>query len=131
MTAGREYHDVTIASMAMLRDIAAALASIPERELRGFRLAIDNSPHLVPGLSAWLEGTVDWELHRRRWFVYHLFGPHAAIDDTEAEASLVALAVLAARYRADWRVDADRAADFLDLSAALLRDEVELAGRSL
>lgn len=60
--------------------------------------------------------------------MYHLFGPHAAIDETEAEASLVALAVLAAHYRADWRVDADRVADFLELSAALLRDEVEREG---
>jgi HEAT repeat protein len=50
------------------------------------RLAIDSSPDLVPGLHAWLEGTVDWELHRRRGFVYHLFGPHAAIDATEAQA---------------------------------------------
>jgi hypothetical protein len=111
-----------------LTRVAAALATIPEGELRGLRRAIDNSPDLVPGLPAWLEGTVDWELHCRRGFVYHLFGPHAAIDDTEAEASLVALAVLAARYRFDWRVDADRVADFLNRSAALLRDEVKREG---
>jgi hypothetical protein len=33
-------------------------------------------------------------------------------------ATLVALVTLAARFRCDWRVDAVRAVDFLDLSAA-------------
>jgi hypothetical protein len=70
---------------------------------------------------------VDWELHRRTGVCYHLLGPHAAIDDTEVEASLVALAVLAGRYRQVGRRDAGCVADFLDLSAALLRDEVERA----
>jgi hypothetical protein len=98
----------------------AALAAIPERELRGLRLAINGSPGLVPGLSAWLGGATDWELHRRTGFWYHLFGPHAAIDDTETEASLVALA-------ARFRPNGSRIADFLDLAAALLRDEVERA----
>jgi hypothetical protein len=39
-----------------------------------------------------------------------------------------ALAVLAARYRADWRVDADRVAEFLELAAALLRESMRLQG---
>jgi hypothetical protein len=32
--------------------MAAALATIPEGELRGLGLAIDRSPDLVPGLRA-------------------------------------------------------------------------------
>jgi hypothetical protein len=60
-------------------------------------------------------------LLRRQAFLYPLLGPHAAIDETEAEASLVALAVLAARFRPN----SSQIADFLELSAALLRDEVE------
>ena len=59
---------------------------------------------------AWLAGATDWELLRRRAFLYPLLGPHAAIDDTETEASLVALAT---RYRTDWRADACLVADFL------------------
>ena len=116
--------------MTTLNDIAAALAGIPERELRGLRVAINNSPDLVPGLLAWLEAAVDWELHHRTGFRYHLFGPHAAIDDTEVEASLVALAVLAGRYRQVGRRDAGRVAHFLDLSGALLRDEIERSAKA-
>jgi hypothetical protein len=113
--------------MATITDIAAALAAIPERELRGLRVAINDSPNLVPGLQAWLEAAVDWELHRRTGFCYHLFGPIAAIDNTEYDASLASLAVLADRYRQGGRQDAGLVADFLDLAAALLRDEVERA----
>ena len=51
----------------------------------------------------------------------------AAINDTEVEASFVELAVLAGRYRLDGRRDVGLVADFLDLAAALLRDEVERA----
>jgi hypothetical protein len=76
---------------------------------------------------AWLEAAVDWELHRRTGFLYHLFGPIAAIDETEPEASLVALAVLAGRYRQFGGRGTGLVKDFLDLSAALLRDEVERA----
>jgi hypothetical protein len=113
--------------MTTLKDIAAALAAIPERHLRQLWADVEGSPHLVPGLAAWLEGAVDWELHRRTGFCYHLFGPHAAIDNTEYDASLAALAVLAGRYRPGGRRDAGLVADFLDLAATLLRDEVERA----
>jgi hypothetical protein len=37
--------------MTTLHDIAA-LATIPKRELRGLRLAVDRSPDLVPSLWA-------------------------------------------------------------------------------
>ena len=113
--------------MATLKDIAAALGRASEHELRSLWSEVNGSRLLKPGLVAWLEAAVDWELHRRMGFCYHLFGPTAAIDDTEAEASLVALAVLAGRYRQFGRRGAGLVADFLDLSAALLRDEVERA----
>jgi hypothetical protein len=117
----------TIVGVATLNDIADALAVVPERELRSLWADVENCPHLTPGLLAWLEAAVDWELHRRRGFLYHLLGPTAAIDDTECDASLAALAVLAGRCRLDVRRDVGLVADFLDLAAALLRDEVERA----
>ena len=52
--------------------------------------------HLKPGLLAWPEAPVAWALQRRRGFLYHPFGPTAAIDDSEYDASLAALA---GRYR--------------------------------
>lgn len=123
-TVGKTNSDVTIAGMATLDDVATALAVIREQGLRALRAEVSGSPDLKPGLVAWIEAAVDWELHRRRGFVYHLFGPHAAIDDTEAEASLVALAALAGRYRQDGHQGAERVADFLDLAAAMLSDVV-------
>jgi hypothetical protein len=111
--------------MATLKDVAAALAAIPEHELRALWATVEGSPIVTPGLTAWLEGAIDWELHRRIGFLHHLFGPHAAIDDSEAEGSLAALAALAGRYRQAGHRNAGIVADFLELAAALLREEVD------
>jgi hypothetical protein len=109
------------------REAEAGEAEDKKRELRSLWANVEPSPNLKPGLMAWLEAAMDWELHRRRAFLYHLFGPTAAIDDSEYDASLAALAVLAGRYRQHRLSDADRIADLLDLAAALLRDELETA----
>jgi hypothetical protein len=57
--------------------------------------------------------------------VYQLLGPHAAIDDTEIDSSLIALAVLSACFRGDGRTDSVPVADFLELTATVLRAEIE------
>ena len=73
-------------------DVTAALATIPDRDLHGLDFAIDASPNVVPGLLAWLEAAVDWEINRRAGMFYRLLGPRAAIDDTETDVSLTTLA---------------------------------------
>lgn len=106
-------------------DLAAALATISDRDLCGLRAAIDGSPDVVPGLLAWLESAVDWESSRRAGMFYPLLGPRAAIDDTETDASLMALAILAECFRGDGRSESKTVADFLELTASTLRAQVE------
>ena len=106
-------------------DLAAALATISDRDLAGLRAAIGGSPNVVPGLLAWLESAVDWESSRRAGMFYPLLGPRAAIDDTETDASLMALAVLAACFRGDGRSESKTVAEFFELTASTLRAESE------
>ena len=105
--------------------LTAVLATIPDRDLHGLGLAIDGSPNVVPGLLAWLEAAVDWEVNRRAGMFYPLLGPRAAIDDTETDASLMTLAILAACFRGDGRSESKPVAEFLELAASTLRAEVE------
>ena len=60
---------------------------------------------------------------------YLLLGPHAAINDPEIDRSLVALAVLAACFRNDGQTDSVPIADFLKLTATVLRAEVQRPDR--
>ena len=90
--------------------IAAALAAISDDELQALHAATVGAPAVVPGLQAWLEAAVDWAINDRAGFHYELLGPHAAIDDNEAAPSLLALAVLSARFG-----DGTPIADFLDV----------------
>ena len=106
-------------------DVTVALATIPDRDLHGLDFAIDASPNVVPGLLAWLEAAVDWEINRRAGMFYPLLGPRAAIDDTETDVSLATLAVLAACFRGDGRRESRSVAEFLELTAVTLRAEVE------
>jgi hypothetical protein len=105
--------------------VAAALATISYRDLRGLSAAIGNSPNIVPGLLAWLDTAVDWEIDRRAGIFYPLLGPRAAIDDTELNTSLMTLAVLVACFRGDGRSESEPVAEFLALTASTLRAEVE------
>jgi hypothetical protein len=79
----------------------------------------------VPGLLAWLETAVDWEVNRRAGIFYALLGPRAAIDDAELNASLMTLAVLVACFRGDGRSESKSVADFLELNASTLRAEIK------
>ena len=115
--------------MDTLRDLGATLAAIPQQGLDGLRAAIDGSPGLPPGLLAWLEGTLDWEVNRRAGLSYRLQGPLAAIDDSEVEMSLAALAMLAGHFRASPLQEGAAIAPLFELSAAILRDEIDRADR--
>lgn len=106
-------------------DLKAALGTISDRDLCGLGAAIDGSPNVVPGLLAWLEAAVAWEVNRRDGMSYPLLGPRAAIDDTEIDASLMTLAILAAHFRDDGRSESKAVAEFLELTASTLRAEVE------
>ena len=114
--------------MDLPADVAAALATISYRDLRGLSAAIGNSPNIVPGLLAWLDTAVDWEIDRRAGIFYPLLGPRAAIDDTELNTSLMTLAVLVACFRGDGRSESKPVAEFLALTASTLRAEVERPG---
>ena len=102
-----------------------SLAAIPDRDLDGLRTAIRGSPNAVPGLLAWLDHAVDWEVDRRAGRFYPLQGPRAAIDDAEFEGSLLILTMLSEQFRHDGREGSDAVADLLALTAAVLRVEVE------
>jgi hypothetical protein len=52
--------------MTTLTNLATALAVLGERELLGLRAALDGSPNFAPGLLAWLEHAVGWEIDRRK-----------------------------------------------------------------
>ena len=115
--------------MDTILDLSAALAAISDQQLSALQLAIDHSPDFARGLLAWLEHAVDWECDRRAGHHYPLQGPHAAIDIVEVDQSLAALALLAANFRSVSEMDNHAVADFLDISAATLRAEVERPGR--
>jgi len=108
-----------------LSDLTRTLAVIPREGLYGLRAAIDGSPHFAPGLLAWLEHAVDWEINRREGRSYRLQGPRAAIDDSEIEHSLITLAMLAGQFRDSPLPEGVSVAPFLDVAAAILRAEDE------
>ena len=81
-----------------LEGIRAACAAIPDALLVGLQGAADESPHLAPGLLAFVSHACDWELDRRRGRAYSLNGPHAAIPPEEMGASFATLAVLLATF---------------------------------
>jgi hypothetical protein len=112
--------------MGLTADLAAALAVIPDRELHLLRTTIDREPIVVPALSAWLEAAIAWEIDRRAGARPGFPDPGAAMDGAEAECSLVALAILCTRLRG-----AERAAEFLDLTAAALCDDVRGSPRDV
>jgi len=113
------------AHMDPIHDLTVTLALIPERALDGLRAAIEGSPDFTPGLLAWLEHAVDWEINRRAGHSYRLQGPRAAIDDSEIGQSLVTLAMLTGVFRDSPSPESTSVAPFLELAATILRAEVE------
>ena len=108
--------------MDTLTDLAAALAVIPDRELHGLRATLgERFRNVVPSLMGWLEAAADFEINRRAGFTFRLVGPMAAIPDAEVGRSIVARRVLARRACSDGRADRIPLADFLTLTATLVR----------
>jgi len=58
-----------------LTPIKSALAEVEDTELHVLFAATYGVPHTAPGLSAWNDGTCDWEVNRRRGFDYPLQPP--------------------------------------------------------
>ena len=108
-----------------LVDIRAALAAVPERDLYTLRATIEVAPNAVPGLLAYLDHAVGWEIDRRAGQSYALQRPMAAIPDGEVAASLNALAMLAIFFRRDRQHDGEPVAVLLDRVASILRVEME------
>src|SRR3954463_14313352 len=106
-------------------DVKSALAAICDEHLYALRHAIDTAPNSVPGLLAWLEAAVYWEINRRAGMHYPLLGPIAAIDDTETASSLATLAILAASFRRKGQGQSEPIAEFLEQTAATLSAELQ------
>src|SRR5438093_469672 len=106
-------------------NLSLALAALSDRELLGLRAGVASAPDAVPGLVAWIEHVVDWEIARRANRYYQLQGPRAGMVDSEVKTSLVTLAVLAERFRDSAEMGNANVAAFLDISAATLRAEAE------
>jgi hypothetical protein len=111
--------------MKSFLDIRTSLAAIPEQDLDTLRATIEAAPNGVPGLMAYLDHAVSWELDRRAGQSYVLLPPRAAIPDEEFGASLDALAVLAMFFRRDRRHDGEPIAALLDHISSLLRAEFD------
>lgn len=101
--------------MGSIADIAAALAAIPDRELRALRATLDGESVIVPGLLTWLDEATGWEINRRAGSYDELLDPRTAIDQGDVECSLVVLAVLSAPFR-----NVVGVANFLDATAEVL-----------
>jgi hypothetical protein len=84
-----------------LTAIKAALAGISHAELQALIAATYTFPQTAPGLLAWIDGTCDWELNRRRDFDYPLLPPEAAIDPSEDAVSIDGAMLLRATFAQD------------------------------
>jgi hypothetical protein len=111
--------------MESFLDIRTCLAAIPKQDLDTLRATIEAAPNGVPGLMAYLDHAVSWELDRRAGQSYVLLPPRAAIPDEEFGASLDALAILAMFFRRDRRHDGEPIVALLDHVSSLLRAEVD------
>jgi hypothetical protein len=112
-----------------VNDLTKMLAVLRDGHLRGLRSAVEHSPDFVPGLAAWLEHAIDWEIDRRSGRPgYPLLGPRAAIGDTEIDRSLITLALLSTRLRENGQTDKTPVANFFEVSASVLRAEFERPG---
>ena len=108
-----------------LADLRSILAAIPGQDLLTLRATIVVAPNVVPGLMAFLDHAVGWELDRRAGQAYALQGPMAAIPDEERAASLDTLAVLAIFFRRDRRHEGEPIAALLDRVASILRADAK------
>ena len=101
--------------MGSIADIAAALAVIPDPELRALRATLDAESVIVPALLTWLDEATRWEIDRRAGSCHELLDPRVAIGQGDLECSLVVLAILHSLCRSVAGV-----ADFLDATAEVL-----------
>jgi hypothetical protein len=85
----------------ILTAIKAALAGIGHVELQALIAATYTFPPTAPELLAWIDGTGDWELNRRRDFDYPLLPSEAAIDPSENAVSIDAAMLLRATFAQD------------------------------
>jgi hypothetical protein len=84
--------------MTVDQAIVAALEGLSAAELDALRASADAAPGAVPGLMAYIEHAVGWELDRRDERVYRLAAPMDAIPPEEAAASVMALAIIGASF---------------------------------
>ena len=96
-----------------LERFAALLAEVDSAELEAMRRAAEEAPQLVPGLLAWLEHAIGWELDRRAGRVYRLAWPVEAIPPEEEAASIATAMAMAEAFRPSETRDTSAIADLL------------------
>ena len=84
-----------------LEPVAAALADLDDEHLHALIETVNGVPQVAPGLLAWLEHVVDWEINRRRGVDFPLLPPDAAIPPEEDAVSLDAAMTLAASWASE------------------------------
>ena len=104
----------------MNSDPNPAVADLADRELHTLIVTVNGVPQAAPGLLAWIEHLVDWELNRRRGLDFPLQPPDAAIPREEDAISLDAAVMLRALFAQDDRVEARGATALLDAMVSLL-----------
>jgi hypothetical protein len=108
-------NDRRSASIGLTGDIAAALAAIPEDDLRSLSAELYREAALAPDLMLWLVAAAGWELERRAGRRADDLTPCATSDEAEVECNLVALAILRVSFSS-----ADPVVALLDVAADVL-----------
>lgn len=110
-----------------LERLVALLSQVSSDDLLSLRQATEGVPQLVPGLLAWLEHAVGWELDRRAGRNYRLGRPSEAIPPEEEAVSVAAVLAMAAPFRQPTGRETVAIATLLEHVAALITSD----GRTL
>ena len=105
---------------ADLQPVADALADLDDDHLHALIESANGVPQIAPGLPAWIEHVVDWEINRRRGVDFPLLPPDAAIPPEERTISLDAAVMLRDRFAQEDRVEARGVAALADAVVLLM-----------
>ncbi len=106
-----------------LQRFVELIAAIDDGDLRALHDATEQAAQVVPGLLAWLEHAIGWELDRRAGFDYRLGWPAEAIPPEEEAASVVAARAMAVPFRHTVERDTSAIAHLLEHVATLIASD--------
>lgn len=105
---------------ADIHAVVAALADLGDDHLHALSETVNGVPQVAPGLLAWIEHVVDWQINRRNGVEFPLPMPGAAIPPEEGATSLDAALMLRARFAQEERGEAHGMSELLDGLVSLL-----------